>query len=341
MNGGKATRIARESSVAVVLVAYNNNDDALACLTALADLRHLPGRICLVDNSDQAEASLLSAWQQLWETKGLPLPVSADAVGGTSDFLYLPLPQNRGFAAGVNTAVSLLCRGDDLTYFWLLNPDTLPAPQALEALLDVVESDPTIGVVGSTLILPTEPPMLQAAGGSGFNPFWGTSSHLLDGYSLESAMRHDEQAINRQLKDIVGASMLVRAEVFQQVGPLNESYFLYVEETEWCIRIRRAGYRLAWAPQSHVIHKEGGSSGANRLKFPAYVDYLVLRNRLLLLRHHYPAALPLAVLRYAMIILKRFLRGKTKRIPLVWQALLDGLGGKAGKPDLESLARYN
>jgi len=209
MNGEKSTHTARESSVAVVLVAYNNDDDTLACLTALSGLRRLPGRICLVDNGDQAEVSLFSAWQQLWETKGLPLPVMADGVGGMGAFLYLPLPENRGFAAGINAAVSLLCRGNDFTYFWLLNPDTLPDPQALEALLDMAESDPNIGVVGSTLILPTEPPILQAAGGSGFNPFWGTSSHLLAGYSLESAMRHGEQAINRRLKDIVGASMLV------------------------------------------------------------------------------------------------------------------------------------
>ncbi|MDR2161195.1 MAG: glycosyltransferase, partial [Desulfovibrio sp.] len=330
------SHILRERSTVVVIVAYDNDDDTLACLAALAGLRRLPGHICLVDNSEQAGMSLFLAWQQLWKTKGLPSPVRMDAAGSVSAFLYLPLPDNRGFAAGVNAAVALLSRQNDLAYLWLLNPDTLPDPQALEALLDVAESDPNIGVVGSTLVLPTEPPTLQAAGGSGFNPFWGTSSQLLAGYSLESAMNHDENAINHQLKDIIGASMLVRAEVFQQAGPLDESYFLYGEETEWCLRIRAAGYRLAWASKSHVMHKEGGSSGARPMSRPAYVDYLMLRNRLLLLKRHYPASVPLAVLSYTMVALKRVQRGQTQRIPLVWRALRDGLSGKAGKPDIAS-----
>jgi len=335
---GACVASAPERSTAVILVAYNNDDDTLACLDALAALRRLPCRICLVDNSGQA-TPMFSAWQRLWETKGLPLPVRTDAAG-SAPFLYLPLPENRGFAAGVNAAVSLLCQRDGPAWFWLLNPDTLPDPQALEALLDVAVSDPGIGVVGSTLILPTEPPKLQAAGGAAFNPFLGTSSHLLAGYALESAMQYDANAVNRRIKYIVGASMLVRTEVFQRAGSLNESYFLYGEDTEWCLRIRRAGYRLAWAKQSLVPHKEGGSSGAHRLKRPAYVDYLMLRNRLLLLRRHYPAALPLAALSYIVVALKRVLRGQTRRIPLVWQALCDGLRGKAGKPDLALLAQY-
>lgn len=336
-----APSMAREEGAAVILVAYHNDEDTLSCLASLTRLSHLPGRIFLVDNGSRDGMSLLAAWQRLWGAKNLPLPVHVDAAASADSFIYLPLPENPGFAAGINAAVAVLHQWDGLSWVWLLNPDTLPDPQALAALLDVAVRDPHVGVVGSTLLLPTDPPVLQVAGGSRVNPFLGTTPHILAGYSPDAAMNYDENAVNQRLNDIVGASMLVRAEVFQLVGPLDEGYFLYCEETEWCIRIRRAGYRLAWAKKSIVLHKEGGSSGARRLERPAYVDYLMLRNRLLMLRRHYPVALPLAAFSYILVALKRVLRGQSRRIPLVWRALRDGLGGKAGKPDIELLARYD
>jgi GT2 family glycosyltransferase len=326
----------RAQATAVLLVAHGNDGDTLACLASLAALRVVPGWIVVADNS--GEASLFGAWQALWQEKGLPAPVMAESAGANDAFLYLPLPENRGFAAGINAALARV-RGR-AEWFWILNPDTVVDPYALEALLDAAESDPGIGVAGSTLILPPEPPVLQAAGGSTLNPLYGKTRHLLAGSTPEQALNCDAHAVNRRLDDIIGASMLVRAGVVEKAGLMDEDFFLYCEETEWCVRIRRAGYRFVWAGESRVLHKEGGSSGAHGLRRPAWVDYLMLRNRILLLRRHYPASLPLAALSYGVVALKRLFRGQPRRIPLVWRALWDGLRGKDGRPEMRALERY-
>lgn len=332
-----------EQETAVIIVSYNNVDDTIACLESLSGLSTQPGCIIVVDNGSDFTAgrTLFAAWQALWQRKGLPCPVISDVANESASSLFLPLAENKGFAAGNNAALALLKSKRAFTYFWLLNPDTLVDSQSLRQLLIVAEEDSVIGAVGSTLLLPTQPPVLQAAAGAAFNPLLGTTKALLAGYTLDCVQECDVAAISRKLGDITGASLLVRSKMLGDVGLMDERFFLYCEETEWCLRMRKSGYKLAWAKDSIVLHREGGSSGAHRLHKPAYVDYLMLRNRILILRAHYPLALPLASFSYALVMLKRILRGQVKRIPLVCQALWHGLSGSSGKPDVQRMARYD
>jgi GT2 family glycosyltransferase len=329
---------ARAGATAVLIVACGHDGDTLLCLASLANLRVRPGWIVLADNGGEGGMPLLRAWRDLWRKKKLPDPVMADSAGEDDAFVYLPLPENRGFAAGVNAAFSRV-RGR-ARYLWLLNPDTEAEPCALEALLDALEGDPGVSAAGSTLLLPAEPSRVLAAAGGRIHPLWGTTSHLLAGEAAERAGGCDEGCVNRRLDFVSGASLLARAEAMERAGLLDEDFFLYYEDAEWCVRLRRAGRRLAWAKGSRVRHGEGGSTGARGRLRPAWVDYLMLRNRILLLRRHYPASLPLAALSYAAVALRRVARGQTRRVPLVWRALRDGLLGKGGRPDREALAWY-
>ena len=103
--------------------------------------------------------------------------------------------------------------------------------------------------------------------------------------------------------------------------------------------MRKAGFNFAWAPDSIVYHKEGGSTGAEsaaegrKFSRPVWVDYLGLRNRVYMMRKHYPWALPLVLLSYLGVMLNRVRRGQADRIPLVCRAAWDGLRGRMGKPD--------
>ena len=326
----------RPSPVATVIVAYNNNDDVLNCMQSLMALTVCPAVITIVDNSrDNAlyEKLYLFCRQHSLE------PPQDMAENPNGSILYSYRGANDGFAAANNFAVKELSQREDIEFFWFLNSDTIVAPAALQALIKTAQSDTNIGVTGSTLVK-MNLFCLQTAAGSQFNPKLGTTKPLLPGIALQDVGRYSASDIGGKLDDINGASMFVRKSVFTAVGGMYDFFFLYLEETEWCIRIRKCGFTLAWAPESVVYHKDGGTLKGKASR-PAYADYLMLRNRLLVLRAHYPHYVPLAAISYGGVALKRILRGQLRRIPLIWQALVDGLRGKTGKPDLAWLRRVD
>lgn len=324
------------SPVATVIVAYNNSTDVLSCLHSLLAMSVYPAVIAIVDNSQ--DNALYEKLHLFCKQHALEFPQDM-AENPNGSMLYSHRSTNDGFAAANNFAVAALKFREDIEYFWFLNPDTIVAPQALQALIETAQSDANIGVTGSTLIQMASS-CLQTAAGSQFNPRLGTTKPLLSGIPLQEIARYPASDIAKKLGDINGASMLVRKSVIAAAGGMYDFFFLYLEETEWCIRIRKCGFALAWAPESVVYHKDGGTRNGKASR-PAYADYLMLRNRLLVLRAHYPHYVPLAATSYGVVALKRILRGQLRRLPLVWQALVDGLSGKAGKPDFTWLRRFD
>ena len=318
--------------VAVIIVAYNNDDDVLACLNSLINMSVRPVCIAVIDNSD-IDTMLSEELDTFCKKHALLLQ---DAIEKSNNcYIVYKRHANGGFASANNFAITMLKHQEDIEYFWLLNPDTIVTQNALHTLIKTVQEDVNIGAVGSTLVRMDNSSCIQAAAGSRFNRWFGTTTSLLDGVHLQSIHKYSIADINSGLDYITGASMLVRKKVFETAGVLDERFFLYLEDTEWGIRVKKYGYSLAWAPESIVYHKDGGSTR------PAYADYLMLRNRLLLLRIHYPLYIATAVASYGVVIIRRILRGQAKRIPLVCQALIDGLRGKQGRPDFIWLQRFD
>ena len=166
----------------------------------------------------------------------------------------------------------------------MLNTDTVVAPHSLLALLRRLDERPSAGAVGSTLVYYWRPERVQARGGAVFHPWTGGSQHLgVD--SLLSDLPQDPGPTEQACSYIVGASMLITQDWLARVGPMCEDYFLYYEEIDWAERGRLQGFELAWAPDSLVFHKVGGSSRkrASRLS----LRYLY-RNRLVFTRRFHP-----------------------------------------------------
>ncbi len=154
------------------------------------------------------------------------------------------LEQNLGFAKGNNAGIrAALERGAG--YVWLLNNDTTVDPMALRAMVEKAESDPRIGAVGSAIYYMSDPKRLQAWGGGDVNFWLGRWRH----FSMPVA--------EERIQFLTGASLLLRRSVLESVGLLDEGYFLYWEDADYCFRIRRAGWRLAVAGNSTVWHEEG------------------------------------------------------------------------------------
>lgn len=169
--------------------------------------------------------------------------------------------QNLGYARGNNTgAKAALGR-----YLLFLNPDTVVGPAALSQLVDLMEARPLAGAVGPLLRWPDGtvqssrrrfPTLGSLFWESTLLGQWFPNNHHSQRYH-----RLDQSADHLQQVDwIVGAAILIRRETWQEVGPLDETFFMYFEETDWCYRCAEAGWEIYYLPAAQVTHYEGKSS---------------------------------------------------------------------------------
>lgn len=176
----------------------------------------------------------------------------------------MALDDNRGFAGGNNAAI----RGSSARYMLLLNPDTVTHPGAFAALLDFMDANPRCGILGPKLLNPDGSlqyscrhfPTLEAGLfrntplGRLFPSNRATRDYLMKDVPHDRAMPVDW---------VSGAAMLVRREVFEQIGLLDEGYFMYVEDVDLCYRAHRAGWEVWYEPEAVITHAIGQSSNKN------------------------------------------------------------------------------
>ncbi|WP_213351562.1 glycosyltransferase [Ancylobacter oerskovii] len=159
---------------------------------------------------------------------------------------------NRGFLHTCNAAAGM-ARG---RYLFFLNNDTQLQPGAIDALVDLLDADPAVGMTGSKLIYPDG--TLQEAGGL----IWrdGTGWNLGRG----SDPRRPEYNYRREADYISGAAIMVRAELFARLGGFDKAYEpAYCEDSDLAFRIREAGFSVVYEPRSEVVHFEGKSHGTD------------------------------------------------------------------------------
>ena len=252
----------RDRSTAAVIVNYRTPGLVVDCLRTLAAevAAEAALRVVIVDNAsgDQSVAVLGAAIRdERWTWAGLR-----------------PLDQNGGFAFGNNAAIRELLKGPNPPhYIWLLNPDTLVRPGAATALIDFLEAHADVGIAGGRLEFPDGTPQTAAF------RFPSLVSELEDTVRIGLVTKmlgrfrvpgpiHDRP---HPTDWVNGASLMVRREVFETVGLMDEGYFLYFEETDFCRRVKRAGWPVWHVPASRVVHLEGqstGVTGANLAKKP-------------------------------------------------------------------------
>lgn len=250
----------------IVVVNYRTASLVADCLRSLEpEISSLPGtRVVVVDGGsadgspEQLQACIRErgyAWAEL-----------------------LALPDNRGFAAGNNAGLRhALASGDRPAYIYLLNPDTVVLPGAITALASFMRDHPSAGIAGSRCENP-DGSVRQTAfrfhsilGELESEAGLGVVSRLLDEVKVAlpiSAQPH-------RCDWVSGAAMLVRTEVFERVGLLDEDFFLYYEETDFTRRAAHAGFECWYVPASRVIHYCGQASGitgtqAHKNRVPRY-----------------------------------------------------------------------
>ncbi len=186
----------------------------------------------------------------------------------------VPLRDNKGYAGNNNVGIKLaLEQGAD--WVFVLNEDTVLSPDCLKLLAEVGESDPKIGIVGPMVYHHDEPTIIQSAGGS-LGPYW-ESIHL-----AKDEVDTGQYTKPHEVEWISGCGIMVRRQVIEQLGMLDERFFIYWEETEWCLRAAKGGWRIMHVPQAKLWHK-----GVQRNYKPKpSLMYYSTRNRFLMYAKH-------------------------------------------------------
>lgn len=235
----------------IVIVNYRTADLAIDCLHSLVpqvgDLDG--GRVVIADNAsgdgsvEKIEAAIAVAQWSAWAS-------------------VLPLARNGGFAYGNNAGIrEALSAGAHCVM--LLNPDTIVRNGAIRALVDFMDRHPRAGIAGSLLenadggvdcsAHRIHSPLSELDSGARL----GLLSRLLHHLVVSDRPRSEAH----QCDWVSGASLIMRRAVLEDIGPMDERYFLYFEEVDFCCRAKRIGWEVWYVPQSRVMHLEGAATG--------------------------------------------------------------------------------
>jgi GT2 family glycosyltransferase len=180
---------------------------------------------------------------------------------------FIQNQKNVGFAVANNQALRL-SKGD---YLLLLNPDTRVKEGSIEGLVSFMESSSEAGVAGAQLLNDDGSKQNSIAN------FPSLATELLNKSLLRWLFPKQFPGKERdysnpvEVDSVIGACMMVRRKALDQVGLLDEDYFLFLEETDWCYRMKRAGWKIYHVPQAEVYHFQGKSTEADRKR--AKVEY--------------------------------------------------------------------
>jgi N-acetylglucosaminyl-diphospho-decaprenol L-rhamnosyltransferase len=186
----------------------------------------------------------------------------------------LALPENRGFAAGNNAGIAHAAG----RHLLLVNPDAFAQEDAVATLVRHLDGEPSVGVAAPLLLNPDGslqdnvykrfPNLLTL-----FVDFCAPVAFLVRGRRLDPHnMGRGQLRQARPIAHAIGAALLVRATAAEAAGPLDEGFFLYLEETEWQRRIAAAGWRRDVVPAARFVHLGGGSSSSHPLASPHYLN---------------------------------------------------------------------
>jgi len=258
-----------------VVVNYGGAADTIACVASLLAADPRPELVAVVENgSPDDSAEQLMAWVRALPEPGRVLREGAldeadrawlaAAAAGTRVALLLAV-RNHGFGGGVNAGWRVLRTVDTLTHVLLINNDATVSRDFLGLLLEAMR-DEGVGIATGTVRYAPPREGVWFAGGT-YRWAQCRGIHLTEGAGSA-----------RDVSFVTGCLMLVRAGVMDRLDGLPDCYFLYQEDTEFCLRVRAAGYRLRYAPASVVFHKVSASAGLRRTS--PWSAFLGARNRL-------------------------------------------------------------
>lgn len=282
----------------IILVNWNGWRDTIECLESLLRQNNGAFRVVICDNgSTDGSVDKITQW-----ASGTLAAERSDAVLGESGGRIWPLTfkinqrdesihldcsprisliearDNIGFAAGNNLGIVQALADPDCEFIWLLNNDTVVDRHALDEQIKVMQSKPDVAICGSTICYYDRPRTVQGLGGF-YNIRRAEGRHLFAYSSVDRLPPVEE--VEPLMTYVMGASMLVRRNIFERTQGLSEDYFLYFEEIDLAQKLTKSEAQ-SWSPTSLVYHKEGSSIGSSSTNRPSntsiyYLNVNILR----------------------------------------------------------------
>jgi len=255
--------------VAIIILNWNSYTDTYECLKSLEDIKKKNFTVFLADNNSQDNS--FSMLQKDYQRNVFSI-----------DIVFIQTGANLGFAGGNNVAIKKAYE-QGYEYFWLLNNDTIVEANALDPLINYLISNPEVGITGSKIYYYNTSKIWFAGGKVDLS--MGRVKHI--------GLREEDNGLydtTKQVDFINGCSLAFKREVLDKVGYMNEDYFLYYEETDWNTRVRKAGFKIVFCPQSVIYHKVSLSSGGED-NLSSKVYYYNFRNAFIFVFRNNPKSI--------------------------------------------------
>lgn len=247
--------VLQEKSVAVIVLNYKNKDETISCVEYLKVSSYKNHRIFVVDNNSR-DGSFEFLKKNLLDCKVYETGI------------------NNGYAAGNNYAIRIALN-DNYDYICIINNDAIVEKNTLEDLVEYLNCHKQVGIVGPMICNFPETDIVQS---TGFNVILkkGRTPSINEGRKTEDIVSVED------CDALCGACMLIRREVFEKIGLLPEQYFLFYEETDWCLHAKKQGFLVHSIPNAKVYHK--GSASVDQIK--GLKLYYMSRNSVLFVRRN-------------------------------------------------------
>lgn len=285
----------------IILVNYNSWKETLDCVKSLSFLDPNTVGIIVVDNCSTNDSLM-----QL--RNGLPVSVK-----------IIPSEINNGFSAGNNIGIRYALK-HNAKYVLLLNNDTVADEDFLSPLIKYADNHPKCGCISPRIYFYYDKSKIWYDGGT-FHPFSCRAEH----YRYEQ-YNSDITGIN-EAKFISGCCMLIPLHVINEIGLMDEEYFLYVEDTEYCLRISKAGYKMYWDADHHIFHKVSSSTGKKSM----LSQYYEIRNRILLSKKYLSLLQRITMKFYDLFFYTHKVISNQYDRKVLCKAMYDGSHGVKGK----------
>ncbi len=277
-----------DNKIYIILINYNKWEDTIECLESILQNKYIYYQIIVVDNDSKNDSiNYLIQWARgkrdvicnnerlkhlIYPPTKKPKPYllysENEAICGgnrtaeiesDSPIIFIQANNNRGFAAGNNIAIKYILKKNDFKYVLLINNDTVVESNILDKMIEAANYNEKIGIVGAKIFYYNKPEKIWFNGGK-FNKIIGTASHIQSNNNMTISF----------CTFITGCCMLIKKNVIEKVGLLDESFFMYVEDLDYCYKVHKNRFKLAISHDAHLWHKVGAGNGKKISKFAVY-----------------------------------------------------------------------
>ena len=260
-----------DPKVSIIILNWNGLEDTIECLESLRKITYPNYDVTVVDNG----------------SRGNDAQVMQEKFG---DYIHLiKNDKNDGYAGGNNIGITSALANSQPDYILLLNNDTVVAPGFLTEMVKVAERDDQNGIVGPKTYLYDTPPQFWLA--------WANID-MHRGHATVAGFGETDEGQYDDVREIhgylPGSCLLIKQQVIQNIGLFDESYFCYWDETDYCFRVRKAGYKIVYASQAKIWHKKSVRlkpwyktlRRRDQVNSPPYFLYFMTRNNFKFMKKH-------------------------------------------------------